>query len=247
MLALQDGDAHAGFVEGELEHVALLDRAPFPRSVTAGGGRVVWDDAGQTPNVCLVRYDTGAEPLLFVLSNLPAEPGASRGLSLRGVESGYVIQCEGGYYAGGRGKGAAYDNQGEPIRSFRGDSGAGHYRNFVDAVFAHDRSRLKAEVQTGHQSTAWCTLADIAIRVGGSYSHEAALSADHGSEPWSELTGMLEQQLHQNAIDPSVELSLSPRLEFDTETERFVGEQAEAANKLLRREYREAFAVPAVV
>ena len=84
------------------------------------------------------------------------------------MKSGYVVHCEGGYYAGQRGGGAAYDNEGKLITRFKGDSGAKHPRNFVDAVFAHDRSRLNAEVQIGHQSTAWCNLANVAIEAAGS-------------------------------------------------------------------------------
>ena len=62
--------------------------------------------------------------------------------------------------------GAACDPKGKVIRKFKGDSGARHQRNFVDAVFAHDRKKLNAEVQIGHQSTAWCNLADVAQRAG---------------------------------------------------------------------------------
>jgi hypothetical protein len=35
-------------------------------------------------------------------------------------------------------------------------------------------------------------------------------------------------------------------LEFDSEQQRFVGEHAENANRLLRREYRTKFVVPAI-
>ena len=37
---------------------------------------------------------------------------------------------------------------------------------------------------------------------------------------------------------------LGPKLEIDTKTEQFVGENSAAANKLLRREYRQPFVVP---
>ena len=41
-------------------NVVLRDRVPFPKRIAAAGGRVVWNDAGQTPNVCFVYYDTGS-------------------------------------------------------------------------------------------------------------------------------------------------------------------------------------------
>ena len=80
-------------------NVVLLDKVPFPKRVLAGGGRVAWNDAGNTPNATFVSYDTGTVPVIFGLSNLPTKRGATDDLRYKGVGSGYVIQCEGGYYA----------------------------------------------------------------------------------------------------------------------------------------------------
>jgi predicted dehydrogenase len=228
-------------------NVALRDRVPFPRRIAAAGGRVAWEDAGQTPNVGFVFYDTGSMPMMFALSNLTVAPDKRNGLRLAGVGSGYIVHCEGGYYAGGRGGGAAYDKEGKEFRKFKGDSGRGHVRNFVDAVFAHDRSRLHTEVQIGHQSTAWCNLADIAIRVGRQYSPDQAAAMGQPSDAWQELVQMIEQHLASHALDPAAEFQLCTELTFDAEREQFVGERADAANPLLRRDYRTPFEVPEVI
>jgi Oxidoreductase family, NAD-binding Rossmann fold/Oxidoreductase family, C-terminal alpha/beta domain len=225
-------------------NVVLRDQVPFPKRILAAGGRVAWDDAGDTPNVGFVRYDTGTTPLLFALSNLA--DNSKRGLNFNGVGSGYVIHCEGGYYAGGRGGGAAHDTSGATIRRFKGDAGVGHPRNFVDAVFARDRSRLNAEVQIGHQSTAWCNLADAAIRAGQSYDHEQAAAFGQPLEPWAEMVDIMERHLTEQQVDAARQLQLSPEFEFDTATEQFVGEHAASANRYLRREYRKPFDVPAI-
>ena len=87
-------------------NVVLRDQVPFPKRVTAGGGRLVWNDAGETPNVVFACYDTGSIPLLFGLSNLPDGLRTKKGLKIDDMGTGYVIHCEGGYYAGGRGKGS---------------------------------------------------------------------------------------------------------------------------------------------
>jgi len=232
-------------------NVALQDRVPFPLRLAAAGGRVAWNDAGQTPNVSFVYYDTGTTPVLYAMSNLPVEPGGSRGLEYKGVQSGYVVHCEGGYFAGRRGGGAAYDASGKLIRSFKGDSGARHARNFVDAVFARDRSRLNADVQIGHQSTAWCNLANIAIEAAepnGSwkYRHEAAEMVGRGLAPWGELINMIEEHLTRNSVAISAGFCLSPVLEFDSAREQFVGQDQHQANRFLRREYRSEFEVPVI-
>ncbi len=228
-------------------NVGLLDRCPFPKRLAAGGGRFVWNDAGETPNVCFACYDTGSVPLLFGLSNLPDSPKNRHPLRIDHVGTGYIVHCEGGYYAGGRGGGSAHSPDGKEIRKFKGDSGAGHPRNFVDAVTAHDRRMLHAEVQIGHQSTAWCNLADVAVRSGGPYAHDKAAALDHGFEPWGQLVDVIERHLARNKVDlKSAKLQLSPTLQFDSEQQRFVGEFAVAANRFLRREYRPEFEVPAI-
>jgi predicted dehydrogenase len=233
-------------------NVVLRDRVPFPLKVAAAGGRVLWKDAGETPNVSFVYYDTGTTPLMYAMSNLPAGPGSEKGLEYKGVQSGYVVYGEGGYYAGGRGGGAAYDNAGNLIRRFKGDSGAKHTRNFVDAVFAHDRSRLNAEVQIGHQSTAWCNLANVAIEAVGKndalkYRRDSAEAIARGFAPWGALISMMEEHLAKNAVDITSAFSLSPIFEFNAEQEQFVGGGDEQlANQFLRRQYRSEFAVPAI-
>jgi len=232
-------------------NVALRDSAPFPLRVAAAGGRVLWNDAGQTPNVSFVYYDTGTIPMMYAMSNLPDEVGSSRELSYKGVKSGYVVHCQGGYYAGQRGSGAAYDNDGKLITRFKGDSGAKHPRNFVDAVFAHDRSRLNAEVQIGHQSTSWCNLANVALEAAaansaGKYRREAAEAVAQSFVPWGSLIGMMEQHLAKNSADVKAGFSVSPVFQFDPESEQFVGHESQRANRFLRREYRSKFEVPTV-
>ena len=58
-----------------------------------------------------------------------------------------------------------------------------------------------------------------------------------------EMGGLL--RAHGIALT-SPAMKLSPLLEFDVASEKFVGEHADAANRYLKREYREPFAVPEV-
>jgi predicted dehydrogenase len=226
-------------------NVVLRDRVPFPKRIAIGGGRVAWDDAGQTPNVCFVYYDTGSVPLLYAMSNL-TDKSSGQALKINGIESGYVIHGEGGYYAGGRGKGTAYDATGKILRKFKGDSGQKHPRNFVDAVYARDASRLHSDAVIGHQSTAWCNLADIALRVGQPYSRDEAVAMGQPEESWDELVELIERHLSNNSVDVAKQLRISPTLQFDSGLELFTAAGSEAANRLLRREYRSQFEVPAI-
>ncbi len=122
-----------------------------------------------------------------------------------------------------------------------------HQRNFVDAVFARDRTKLNAEVQIGHQSTAWCNLADAARRAGGDYNHEQALAIRKDYKPWDDLVELIEGHLKKNSVDlKNSKFELGPTLEFDSEKQKFVGDGADRANKYLHREYREQFVVPTI-
>jgi predicted dehydrogenase len=231
----------------DLVNVVLRDRLPFPKRLLAAGGRVAWNDAGESPNVCFAYYDTGSIPVLFGLTNLPNEKGSKEDVRYLGVGSGYVVHCEGGYYAGRRGGGAAYDRDGTVIRRFRGDSGAGHARNFVDAVASRDRKRLNAEVKIGHASSAWCNLVNIACRIGGPYADEKTRLIGQEVELWPQLVGQVHEHLRRNGVDiVESEFKISPVLEFDSEREQFVGDAADAANQLLGREYRKEFEVPTI-
>jgi hypothetical protein len=231
----------------DLINVVLRDRMPFPKRLLAAGGRVAWNDAGESPNVCFAYYDTGSIPVLFGLTNLPNEKGSKEDVKYMGVGSGYVVHCEGGYYAGGRGGGAAYDRGGTVIRRFKGDSGAGHVRNFVDAVASRDRKRLNAEVKIGHASTAWCNLVNIACRVGGPYADEKTRSIGQDVDLWPQLVGHVHEHFRRNGVEVvESEFKISPVHEFDGEREQFVGNAADAANQLLTREYRKEFAVPQI-
>tara|TARA_R100000789_G_scaffold94747_1_gene94792 strand:- start:2889 stop:4415 length:1527 start_codon:yes stop_codon:yes gene_type:complete len=235
----------------DVRNVVFRDSVKLPTRILAGGGRVVWNDAGNTPNVHFAYFDTGEIPTFIGLSNLPAEPGSKKGLNYRGVTSGYLVQCEGGYYSGRRGGGDAYDNQGKKMRSLKGSSGTSHAQNFIDAVRAQDNSNLKAEVAVGHDSTGWCNLANIGFQVGGQYKPDAfeeIVTPNEGAKRiWSDLQAQMESHLaaHGYKLSDS-EIRVSPMLSHDPETERFTGPHAEGANALLKRAYRPGFEVPEI-
>jgi predicted dehydrogenase len=225
----------------------LLDKPKMPKRVMAGGGRFVWNDAGETPNVHFAYYDTGSIPVLLGLSNLPAAPGEKKSLNFRGATSGYVIHCEGGYYSGQRGKGAAYDKDGKKIKDFKGNSGSGHQQNFLDALKKRDRSVLNAEIALGNDSSGWCNLANIAYRTGGDFTRQKAESMRKDYKPWNDLLEQMQEHLHNYGIAlDSRSVTLSSVLELDEKGEKFVGEGAAEANKYLKREYRKGYEVPEI-
>lgn len=226
----------------------FLDKVSLPKRIQGGGGRVAWSDAGETPNVHFVYFDTGSIPVVIGLTNLTADPTAKRGPQPPGPSSGYIAYCEGGRLEGQRGKAAAFDKAGKLVKEFKGSGGMGyHQQNFIDALRRRDPAVLNANVQVGHDSTGWCNLANIAFRAGGAYTQATADLVRDSSGQWESLQAEMGKLLsaHGLALDnPAIQLS--PVLEFDAAAEQFVGEHAAAANRFLKREYREPFVVPKV-
>ncbi|MGI9466071.1 MAG: Gfo/Idh/MocA family protein [Rubripirellula sp.] len=227
------------------------DSVALPKQVLGGGGRVALNDAGQTPNIHFAYFDTGSIPVVIGLSNLPGEPnspmskkGKRKSPKHPGPNSGYMAFCEGGRFEGQRGGGAAFDNDGKQIKTFKGKGGNGlHQANFIDAVRQHDRSILKSEVALGNDSTGWCNLANVAYQAGSKFSRNEANEV--GVKQWNGLIKEMDKHLdaHNIAMESDT-IRLSPLMTLDEKTQRFVGNGANAGNKFLKRQYRKGYQVP---
>jgi predicted dehydrogenase len=230
----------------DLRNNVFLDKVTLPKRIFGGGGRVAWNDAGETPNVHFVYFDTGSIPVVIGLSNLPAAPGGNRSPSRPGPDSGYVAYCEGGRLEGQRGRAVAFDKDGKEIRKFSGNSGGKlHQENFIACVREGSPAKLNTDVLVGHHSTGWCNLANIAYQTGQTFTTDAAKQIQE--EIWSGLVDEMQQHLKAHGVELTAEqIKLSPILEIDVAQERFVGPHAAAANGLLKREYRLPFVVPEI-
>jgi hypothetical protein len=233
----------------DLRNNVFRDEVALPKRIVAGGGRVVWNDAGETPNVHFAYFDTGTIPVVIGLANVTAGPDSSKSPGHPGPGSGYIAYCEGGRLEGQRGRAAAFDHDGKVIKQFKGNGGnTVHPRNFIDAVLRRDPSILNAPVATGHDSAGWCNLANVGFRAGGAFSRAQADRIADGAGMWGELLDATTRLLAAHGVDVRDEaIRLSPVLEMDPATERFVGAGADAANPYLKREYRKPYVVPEIV
>lgn len=231
----------------DLRNNVFQDKVRLPKRIMGGGGRVVWGDAGDTPNVHFVYFDTGSIPVVIGLTNLTAGKGKKKSPNRPGPGSGYVAYCEGGRLEGQRGGAVAFDQSGKVVKRFKGNRGDKlHQQNFLDAVRANNPALLNAEVQVGHDSTGWCNLANIAFQAGVAGGKRGRVDGDGGI--WSGLVGEMAEHLSNHGIAiSSKEIRFSPMLEIDVEKEQFVGDHAEAANGFLKRQYRAPYVVPTYV
>ncbi len=234
----------------DLRNNVFQDSVQLPKRIMGAGARVVFNDAGETPNVHFAYFDTGSIPVVIGLSNIPNAPTIKDKKSVTtehpGPGSGYIAYCQGGRLEGQRGRAEAFDKDGKPIKTFKGSSGMGiHQQNFIDSVRTRDRSKLNAEVQVGHDSSGWCNLANIAFQSGKSFTMSDAKQLD--VKPWTEMVDSMSAllQRHNLKID-SAGLKLSPLMSIDEKTQRFVGDNSNVANQFIRREYRKGYEVPEI-
>ena len=229
----------------DVRNNVFQDSVTLPKKIFGGGGRISWNDAGDTPNVHFAYFDTGSIPVVIALTNLADKPGSKKTPAHPGPKSGYIAYCEGGRFEGQRGRGVAYDSKGNEIRRFKGDMGLDHQRNFIEAVLANDSSMLNADVEMGHHSTGWCNLANIAFQSGKTFKAEDAKTVE--LPQWTELMKFMTKHAAAHSVNmEGGQIRLSPMLTMNPETELFTGDHAEQANQLLKRKYRKGYEVPEV-
>ena len=210
-----------------------LGKAEHPKRAMSLGGRLGYEDDGNTPNTQIGVLDYGDVQIIQEIRGLPSE-------KYMNVQWGNVFHCEEGTLVIGNATIAAFTPGGEVIQKFSGEGN--HFRNFADAVRARNRDLLNSEVLEGHLSTVLCHLPNISHRLGEAklVSGDAPFDrSDAGNDAWNRMVA----HLKDNGIDLSqVQVRMGRTLTFDGKTETFPGD--EAANKLLTREYRKPFVVP---
>jgi hypothetical protein len=229
----------------DVRNNVFRDSVALPKRIMAAGTRIGLNDAGETPNVHFVHFDTGLYPVTIALSNLPSEVGGKKPPRHPGPDSGYVVYCEGGQFQGQRGKGQALAVDGKVIKQFKGDSKTFHQQNFLDAMRARDSSLLNTEIATGYDSSGWCNLANVAFRCGANFNREMASQIKE--EIWSQTVEEMDDHLktYGSSIEGSGVVG-SPMLTINEKTEQFVGDGADIANLYLKRVYRNGYEVPAI-
>jgi predicted dehydrogenase len=222
-----------------------------PRAMCLGG-RFAVDDAGQTPNTQLTVLDYESAPIIIENRNLPSEAGANAMDQLLGVREGIILRCENGYFAGLRGGGWAYDNDGQKLQQFKGDGGGQHQANFIEAIRDENPGLLNAPIAEGHISSACCHLGNLSYRLGEESDPERLAQAVDGSELAAETFERLARHLDANLVDLREQpWTLGPWLTIDRDAETISGLHGvevpgglAAANRLVRGSYREPFVVP---
>jgi predicted dehydrogenase len=205
-------------------------------SVVSYGGRLGYEDAGETANTQVAILSYGDKRLVFEVRGLKTEP-------LKGASVGNIFHCTDGYVVmTGYSSGAAFDLDGNMIEKFEG--GGDHFGNFIDCVRSRKVEDLSADILEGHLSSALCHLANISYRLGSPIGGEEARSRLGNDSEAQETFERFEQHLKENEVDLSAtKVQFGAQLKLDPVAETFVDHPQ--ANAMLTREYRAPFVVPA--
>jgi len=214
-----------------------------PTSALSAGGRFVWKDNGETPNMQFVLMERDGVNIVVETRNLPISPERKAAPVYLGRRHGNIIQCEHGVVKIARGGGAAYDNDGKEIKKYPGNGGRGHHRNFIDAVKSRRKQDLAAPVEGGVLSALICQQGNISQRLAKQATLEEVRANMKQHEDALATIDAVTKQLNDNSADLG-QMQMGPKIVFDVEKGRFVGENAAAANKLARYEMRKEFAIP---
>ena len=214
-----------------------------PTSVIGGGGRFVWDDNGETPNMHFALMEHSGVPIVAEIRNLPISSERNTSAAHLGMRDGNIIQCEHGVFKLSRGGGAVFNNEGERIKNYDGNGGRHHEDNFVDAIRSGNASELKAPVEGGVLSSAICQQVNIAYRVGSAASVEEVRASMGDHEDALNTVDAVIRQIDANGGNLT-NLKVGPKLTYDPDAERFVGDHSQEANRFLGYEMRPEFAMP---
>jgi hypothetical protein len=227
------------------------------------GGRLGYIDDGETPNTMFTVHDYEKAPLIFEVRGLPTDGKSQTMDNFRGNAGvGVYIQYENGHievpsYTGA----AAFGKDGRMVKRFgtfaapkdgtdpgKPDGGKGegsHHQNWTTAIRGRKPAELNAEILQGHLSSALCHTANISYRLGSKQPPGAILEKVKGNKEAADSYERMVEHLARNGVDVAKDLlTLGEFLTMDPKTEKFIG-NAEA-DKLLTREYRKPYVVPAV-
>lgn len=177
-----------------LRHIMGDDRQPD--KVMSLGGRYVYDDDGETPNVHLSCFDYGGIPTYAEIRNIGFKPGVDYMDNLRQSRESCIVQCEEGYLLMGQSN-TAYTPEGKRIQNFPGNGVKEHMANFIDAVRNQKASLLNCPLKIGVQAADLFHMANLSYRSGMPASideiEDVLKAAEHSDEALQHIKANLDR------------------------------------------------------
>lgn len=223
----------------------FLGEGELSPSVWSVGGRLGYEDDGETANTQIIYHGYEKAPLIFEVRGLPSAKDSKDMDKYKGAGVGVIVECEGGsIVVSSYSAAVALDKDGKEIKKFSGSED--HFKNFIHACRSRRVDDLHADILEGHLSSALCHTGNISHRIGQKADQGAIMEQIKGNAFAAETFERMKEHLAKNEVDLTKDkLTLGPILKMNGKTERFVDH--EAANAMLKDNYREPYVVPEVV
>ncbi|GAA4405021.1 Gfo/Idh/MocA family oxidoreductase [Nibrella viscosa] len=133
----------------------------LPEEISSSGGKFLWNDCKETPEVLTTTYKYPKEGKVIQFEVRPWMTNKEDGVEVGNIfygDKGYMVINGYADYKIYLGR----DRQPGPARNAGGD----HYKNFLDAVRAHDKKLLNGPVETAHLASGIAHLGNISYRLG---------------------------------------------------------------------------------
>ena len=223
-------------------HAALhaIPGATFPKSVISVGGRLGYEDQGQTANTQIAVFDYGETQLIFETRGLKTDKYYGQGV-------GNTFHFEEGVVAGGsfypkNGKEPQPVVRAEPDRVSRG----ANFDEFVRCMKTRERDLLDWNIETAHYSAGLVHLGNISYRLGRDVEFGGKGKPFGDNAFANETFERMADHLKDNGLKlEETKYRLGRALKFDPANERFIDD--DQADAMLKRPARPPFAVPDTV
>jgi hypothetical protein len=207
-----------------------IPNGTLPKRVISIGGRFLWRDQAETPNLQVAVYDFGQTKLIYEVCNLKSNAKVSRASTV--FDSDAAVE--------------PIEILSPPdVKNPAGERGPGGeiFKNFVACVRSRKSEDLDAHILEGHYSSALCHLPNISHRLGEPASFAKKPKELGDDEEVDKSWQWLLETAKLNGVDvKNGTFTLGRPLQFDPQKERFIGDPE--ADKLLTREYRHPYVVP---
>jgi len=223
----------------------FLGETQLSPAILSLGGRLGYEDDGETPNTQIVYHGYSKAPLIFEVRGLPEKTGSTHMDKYPPENGGSVcvnIECEGGrVFVPDYSSAVAYDKQDKEIKRWKG--GENHFENFIKACRSRKISDLNADILEGHLSSALCHTGNISYRLGKKQTQEEIREAIKAQKGLAESCERMFEHLKANEVNlETTPATLGLALTMNPKTERFLGN--DKANQMLTRQYRKPYVVP---
>lgn len=220
--------------------VWALGKKTHPIRAMAIGGRFQWKDQGETPNT------------MFAIAEYPGQQYVF--FNVRNVNyKGYQTQVKNEYYFDDGGKiidGKYFrkgSTEGEKVNVPAGKvTPGGNFRSFIAACKAGKPEMANGNVVEAHLGCVVGHLMNNSYRLGSKVPFNARAGRFGDNKDAAEHFLKLHEIMRGGVGVPEdqEQYVVGPWLTFDPESEKFTGENAEAANKLVRDPRRPGFELP---